>query len=164
MAAVPPGENGTEGAAGHGPGVRVPPPVIVAGLLALAWGLGRLAPVPVGAPLPGAGLVVMALGFALALWALVLMLRARTDPRPDRPDRRLVEAGPFRLSRNPIYLGFLVFMVGVALRWASLWAWLAVPAAFLVLDRAVVAREERYLAARFGEAYRAYANRVRRWL
>ncbi len=92
------------------------------------------------------------------------MLQAGTDPRPDRPTGALVEAGPFRFSRNPIYLGFLVFAAGAALRWASLWGWLAVLAAFLLLDRAVVAREERYLTARFGEAYARYRTRVRRWL
>ena len=106
----------------------------------------------------------MALGFALGAWALGLMMRARTDPRPDRPTSTLVEAGPFRFSRNPIYLGFLVFAAGVALRWASLWGWLAVLAAFVALDRCVIAREERYLAARFGAAYAEYRARVRRWL
>jgi protein-S-isoprenylcysteine O-methyltransferase Ste14 len=148
----------------HGPGVTIPPPAIVGALLLFAWLLGLVVPVPLGAPLPTPGLVVMALGVLLAGWALALMLRARTNPRPDKPDAALIEAGPFRFSRNPVYLGGLVFAAGLALRWASLWGWLAVAAAFVALDRTVVRREEHYLRRRFGAAYEAYAARVRRWV
>lgn len=152
------------GTTDRGPGVVVPPPAIVGALLVLAWLLDLAFPLPLAAPLRLAGLIVMGLGVALAGWALALMLRARTDPRPDRPDRVLIESGPFRSSRNPIYLGFLVFSAGLALRWGSLWGWLAVALAFLALDRLVVPREERYLRRRFGAAYEAYAARVRRWI
>ncbi len=76
----------------------------------------------------------------------------------------MVEAGPFRFSRNPIYLGFLVAMLGFALRWGDLWGWVALPLGHLLLDRLVVAKEEAYLATRFGAAYDAYRSRVRRWL
>jgi protein-S-isoprenylcysteine O-methyltransferase Ste14 len=148
----------------RGPGVRVPPPLIVVGLLALAWVLGTVAPVPLGASLRGLGLAVMAGGVLLGGWALAMMLRAHTDPRPDRPDRALVETGPFRFSRNPIYLGLVLFMAGVALYRADLWGWLAVATAFLLLDRAVIEREERYLSAQFGDDYRAYSTKVRRWI
>lgn len=148
----------------RGPGVVVPPPAIVGAVLLTAWLLGRALPVPVAPPLRVSGLVVMGLGVALGGWALALMLRAGTDPRPDRPTGRLLEAGPFRFSRNPIYLGFLILAAGFALRWGSLWGWLAVAAAALLLDRYVVAREERYLRRRFGAAYEAYAARVRRWV
>ena len=150
--------------ADHGPGVRVPPPVMVGALVMAGWGLRRLAPLPVGAPLPGLGAGVIGLGLALSVWTAVAMLRAGTDPRPDRADKALLEHGPFRLSRNPIYLGFLLTTGGFALRWADLWSWLAVAASFLLLDRMVVAREEAYLRARFGAAYDAYRARVRRWL
>jgi protein-S-isoprenylcysteine O-methyltransferase Ste14 len=153
-----------EGRRDRGPGVAVPPPAIVGALLLLAWLLHRALPMPLTGPLPLAGPVVMAIGAALAAWALALMLRASTDPRPDRPDRVLIESGPFRFSRNPIYLGILTFTAGLALGWGSLWGWLAVVLAFLALDRLVVPREERYLRQRFGAAYEAYAARVRRWV
>jgi protein-S-isoprenylcysteine O-methyltransferase Ste14 len=142
----------------------VPPPVLVALAVGLGWLLRRLAPVPVGAPLPWPGAAVAGLGLGLSVWAIAVMLRAGTDPRPDRPDRALLERGPFRLGRNPVYLGFLLVAAGLALRWADLWPWLAVPAGFLLLDRLVVAREEAYLRARFGAAYDAYRARVRRWV
>ena len=148
----------------HGPGVRIPPPVLVAGLLAIAWGLHRLVPVPLGPPLPEAAVPVFLTAMILIGWAILVLVKAGNDPRPDRPDAAMVEAGPFRFSRNPIYLGFLVAMAGFALRWGDLWGWLAVVLAHLLLDRLVVVREEAYLAARFGAAYDAYRARVRRWV
>lgn len=150
--------------ADHGPGVRLPPPVLVGLLLALAWGLHRLAPVPIGPPLPDFGALVLFAALALIGWAVLVLVRAGNDPRPDRPDAAMVQAGPYRFSRNPIYLGLLVAMAGFALRWGDLWGWLALPLGHLLLDRLVVAKEEAYLATRFGAAYDAYRSRVRRWL
>lgn len=148
----------------HGPGVRIPPPVLVAGALAAAWALHRMAPVPLGPPLPELGLLVVFAALVLIGLAVLVLVKAGNDPRPDRPDAALVEAGPYRFSRNPVYLGLLVLAAGLALRWGDLWGWLAVIASHLMLDRLVVAKEEAYLAARFGAAYEAYRGRVRRWL
>lgn len=144
--------------------MRIPPPVMVAALLALAWGLRRVVPVPIGPPLPEIGALVIFAALVLIGWALIVMLRAGNDPRPDKPDAALVERGPFRFSRNPIYLGFVLGMVGFALRWGDLWAWIAVVASHGVLDRLVILREEAYLTARFGAGYQAYRSRVRRWI
>jgi len=121
-------------------------------------------PLPLGGPQPGLGYGVVGLGLGLAVWSLAVMLRAGTDPRPDKPDAALLERGPFRFSRNPVYLGFLLVAAGLALRWADAWCWLAVAACALLLDRLVVAREEAYLRSRFGAAYAGYARRVRRWV
>jgi protein-S-isoprenylcysteine O-methyltransferase Ste14 len=148
----------------EGPGVRLPPPVIVAGLLAVAWLLHRVLPVPLGPPLPGFGMLLFCAALALIGWALLALVKAGNDPRPDRPDAAMVASGPFRISRNPIYLGFLLAMAGFALRWGDLWGWLALVAGHLLLDRLVVAREEAYLSTRFGAAYDAYRGQVRRWL
>lgn len=148
----------------HGPGVRVPPPVMLAGICALAWALDRVVPVGLTPPAPWLGWAVIAAGGALAVWTAAVMIAAKTDPRPDKPDQALVERGPFGFSRNPIYLGFIAAVAGLALRWGTLWGWAAVVASFLLLDRYVVAREEAYLRGRFGAAYEAYAGRVRRWV
>jgi protein-S-isoprenylcysteine O-methyltransferase Ste14 len=148
----------------HGPGVRVPPPVLAGGILAAAWVLQRLLPVPLGPPQPELGALVIFGALALIGWAVLVLVRAGNDPRPDKPDQAMVEAGPFRFSRNPIYLGFLLAIAGFALRWGDLWGWIAVVAAHLALDRLVVAKEEAYLATRFGDAYAAYRGRVRRWV
>jgi protein-S-isoprenylcysteine O-methyltransferase Ste14 len=147
-----------------GPGVRVPPPVLVAAALLTAALLRTVAPLPVGPPAPALGYAVVVLGIALIGWSLATMLRAGTDPRPDRPDAKLLQSGPFRFGRNPVYLGFLLIAAGVALRFGDLWLWLAVLASFALLRWMVIAREEAYLAARFNADYAAYRARVRRWL
>lgn len=150
--------------ADRGPGVRIPPPVLVLGALGGAWMLQRLAPVPLGPPLAEFGALVIFAALALIGWAVLELARAGNDPRPDRPDAALVEGGPYRLSRNPVYLGLLLGVAGFALRWGDLWGWIALLASHLLLDRLVVAKEEAYLAIRFGAAYGAYRDRGRRWL
>ena len=121
-------------------------------------------PIPLGPPLPDIGALVIFAARGLIGVAVLVLVKAGNDPRPDKPDTAMVEAGPYKISRNPIYLGFVLALVGFALRWGDLWGWLAVIAAHLALDRLVVAKEEAYLAARFGEAYEAYRARVRRWV
>ncbi len=148
----------------HGPGVRIPPPVLVAGVMGAAWLLDRLWTVQIGPPITGLGGMVIFLAIMLIGWAVLVLVKAGNDPRPDRPDAALVEAGPFRFSRNPIYLGFLLGAAGLALVWGTLWGWAGVAVLHGLLDRAVIAKEEAYLEARFGAAYEAYRSRVRRWM
>jgi protein-S-isoprenylcysteine O-methyltransferase Ste14 len=148
----------------RGPGVRVPPPVIVVTALILAWGLQRLLPVQLGPPAVALGGMVIFLAMGWVGWAVLVLVRAGNDPRPDKPDAAFVAAGPYRFGRNPIYFGFVLFLAGVALSWGTLWAWLAVGAVFLALDLHVVRREEAYLRSRFPESYPPYAARIRRWV
>jgi protein-S-isoprenylcysteine O-methyltransferase Ste14 len=147
-----------------GPGVRVPPPVIAVATVAAGWLLDRVWTVPIGPPAPALGGMVVFLAIALCGWALLVLVRAGNDPRPDRPDAALVEAGPFRFGRNPIYLGMLLVATGLALARGTLFGWVAVAVLHALLDRLVIAREEAYLATRFGAAYEAYRARVRRWM
>lgn len=148
----------------HGPGVRVPPPILVAAILAAVWAMRGMVAAPLGLAFPVLGNVVFLVALGLVLWALFSLFRAGTNPRPDTPDQALVEGGPFRFSRNPIYLGFVLVVLGFALRWGDLWGWLAVAATQQLLDRLIARQEEPYLKARFGDAYQAYAARVRRWV
>jgi len=148
----------------HGPGVKVPPPVWFLLCVGAAWGLHRLLPFTIAPPFVEFGIAVLLLGLGLIVAALVVMLVARTDPRPHTADQALVTHGPFRATRNPIYLGLLIVAAGVALTSGSAWAWLAVAALFGVLDRLVIAKEEAYLLTRFGKAYADYMARVRRWM
>jgi protein-S-isoprenylcysteine O-methyltransferase Ste14 len=148
----------------HGPGVRLPPPVMVAGVMGVAWVLDRIWTLQIGPPLVGLGGSVIFLAIALIGWALLVMVKAGNDPRPDKPDHALVETGPFRWSRNPIYLGFLLASAGLALIWGTLWGWVGVAVLHGLLDRLVIAKEEAYLAERFGADYAAYQSRVRRWM
>lgn len=148
----------------HGPGVRIPPPVIAAVVMVAAWLLDQVWTVQIGPPAISVGAMVIFLSVALVGLAVLVLVKAGNDPRPDKPDAALVEAGPYRWSRNPIYLGVLLAATGLALMWGTLWGWLGVAVLHALLDRLVIAKEEAYLAARFGAPYEAYKGRVRRWM
>jgi protein-S-isoprenylcysteine O-methyltransferase Ste14 len=148
----------------QGPGVRLPPPVIAALVMGAAWLLDRVWTLQVGPPAVALGGMVIFLAIGLAGWAVLALVKAGNDPRPDRPDAALVATGPYRRSRNPIYLALLLGATGLALIWGTLWSWLGVAVLHGVLDRLVIAKEEAYLSTRFGAAYEAYKGRVRRWM
>jgi protein-S-isoprenylcysteine O-methyltransferase Ste14 len=148
----------------RGPGVRVPPPLLATAVMVGAWVLDRIWTVQIGPPAVALGGMVIFLAVALAGWSVLALAKAGNDPRPDRPDAALVAAGPYRFSRNPIYLGLLLVAAGLALMWGTLWGWIGVALLHALLDRMVIAREEAYLAARFGAAYEAYRARVRKWM
>jgi protein-S-isoprenylcysteine O-methyltransferase Ste14 len=115
----------------------------------------RVAPI-LGALLLGLGCI----GFG-GIW---VFLRAGTSPNPYRPSTALVTTGPYRFTRNPMYLGFTLLYLGVTCWVNSLWPLLALPLILLLMQRSVIAKEEAYLEHRFGEDYRQYRMRVRRWL
>jgi protein-S-isoprenylcysteine O-methyltransferase Ste14 len=97
-------------------------------------------------------------------WTLSLMAAHRTAVLPGGATRTLLGQGPFRLSRNPLYVGLIVLDLGLALLWPSAWALLLVPLGIAALFWGAVAPEERYLTAKFGKTYDEYRGRVRRWL
>ena len=148
------------------PGVVAPPPLIYAGGLALGFGLDALLPsasVPraVRAPL-GWALVVAGLGLLVSF--LTAFRRARTPVDPREATTAIVTTGPYRLSRNPAYLGMALVYAGIAVLSEALWAFAALVVTLIVVDRGVIAREERYLQRKFGEEYLRYRARTRRWL
>ena len=150
------------------PGVIAPPPLIYLGFLLAGWGIGRLAGLPeIGGehrPRMVVAVILIVLGLALEFWAIGAFRRRGTAVEPWKPSTAMVAEGPYRYSRNPIYVGFAVTYLGLVLALNS-WVALAflVPCLF-VIDRGVIAREERYLAMKFGGAYDAYRARTRRWL
>lgn len=142
------------------------PPVIYGSAALVAWGLGRVAPLPMALPEPtrwaGWGLVAVALLVAGA--AELSFLRAGTATLPTSPTTALVAGGVYRVTRNPMYLAMTLVLVGLGAALGSAWFWLVAPAAVRLVTRLAIAREEAYLAAKFGDAYLAYKARVRRWL
>jgi protein-S-isoprenylcysteine O-methyltransferase Ste14 len=128
----------------------------------LSWS-GIVRPATIGAA-QVAGAVVGAIGAALALWCIVTLVAVgRGTPAPFDPPRRLVVVGPYRLVRNPMYLGAGLALAGAALFYQS-WALLGYSVAFaLVMYLFVVVYEEPTLRATFGDAYVRYCERVRRW-
>lgn len=153
------------------PGVRFPPPtVFVAGFL-LGWLLERwvLRLRLAGGEANAASLVwsgsgAMLLGLALIAWGLLTFFRARTAIMPHHAASRLVTHGPYRFTRNPMYLGMSLLHAGLALRMNMGWPLLMLPLSLAALYVLVIRREERYLGAEFGDEYAAYRRRVRRWI
>jgi protein-S-isoprenylcysteine O-methyltransferase Ste14 len=148
------------------PAIHVPPPLIY--LLPLASGLllNRRLHIPflprrvariIGWPLVGGGV-------ALAGWTIWTMRGADTTIRPDKPVSSLIQDGPFRYTRNPLYLSDAMLYAGIAVLRNSLWAIVLLPLVLIVIGREVIGREERYLERTFGEEYLNYKERVRRWV
>jgi len=114
--------------------------------------------------LRGAGAAVFLAGLLFASWAVRTFRVAGTSPNPTRPTEALAFAGPYRFTRNPMYLGLSAASAGLAMFWNGLWALLSVPVAMALVSRFVIVREERYLASRFGTPYLEYTKNVRRWI
>jgi protein-S-isoprenylcysteine O-methyltransferase Ste14 len=145
---------------------RVWPPVAIGAPLIVGW----LATRTVGDPIDLGGWRVP-LGWALVTvfvawngWALWLFGRHRTGLLPGQPAETMIEDGPFRVSRNPLYLGLLALYVALALLVPTVWGLVLFPAAVVLVLWGAILPEERYLRDRFGARYDDYARRVRRWL
>jgi len=144
---------------------RLPPPVVLVLCGAIAW----LLPAAWASPLPRAAHLA---GIAIAIFGLCLNIapkrvfrRHGTTVNPLHPERstQLVTTGPYRWTRNPMYLGHVLLLLGWALWLGQPLALLCVAAYALWIDRLQIPAEERILRARFGAAYDAYLQRVRRW-
>ena len=146
--------------------VRVLPPLLFLVVLVGLLLLDRLVPLPLpsGPVRVAAGVALVALGLALMLWAGRAMLGSHTTVNPWGSVSALVTSGPFGFTRNPIYLADLLVYLGVAVWAGTWWPVLAVPVLVAVVQWLVIGPEERYLTERFGGAYTAYRQRVRRWL
>lgn len=162
---APPSEPGRDVA-----GVIAPPPLIFGGFLVLGLVLNAVWPLPItGAHVASAvryaaGAVLGVAGIVLGIAGFLEFRRAGTDVRPERPTTALVTTGPFRLSRNPLYISQVLFYLAIAVAADSGWALALIVPTIAVIRFGVIAREEAYLERRFGEDYRRYKAVVRRWL
>ena len=149
------------------PAYRIWPPIALGVPLLTGWFITATAGDPIALPVEASRAAAIALTVAFALWngwALWLMAKNRTALLPGGATRTIIDRGPFRWSRNPLYLGLIAFDVALALTWPSFWALVLVPVGVVALWWGAVLPEERYLDAKFGDEYRAYRARVRRWL
>ena len=135
---------------------------VIAGL-ALNW-LVPLPFLPVDLPAGWLGAMVFILALALVAWAIVTITRAGSNVPTNLPTTTIVASGPYRFTRNPIYLAMFLGLIGLAIAFHNLWLLLMLVPFALVIRYGVVAREETYLERKFGDVYRRYHTRVRRWL
>ncbi len=154
------------GQATDSPGVRIPPPVVYAAMLLVAWFIqGRL-------PLPflsrtvalAIGIPLLCCGTALALTGVATMLRGKGTLNTNGQSAALVTTGLYRFTRNPMYLSLVLQYSGLACIFGFTWALLLLPLLIIYTQVGVIAREERHLERAFGQTYLAYKARVRRWL
>lgn len=148
------------------PGVIGPPPLIYAGPLLAGLLLSRTFPVKF---LPRLVRLVVG-GTCIAIASVILpsafrqMRNAKTNVNPTQPVTTIVTEGPFRFTRNPLYLSLTLLYAGIALVANALLAMLLLPIVLIVMNLGVIGREERYLERKFGEQYLRYKRQVRRWI
>ena len=149
-------------------GVFVPPPLLFVIPLVAAVMLGSKWPWPISdrsGLLVLGGVVMIVTGIAVGLASVYSFRKASTTILPaGRPTTAIVGSGPYRFTRNPMYVAMACAYIGISLVLNNLWALVLLPVVVIVVDTFVIRREERYLTAKFGEPYREYCARVRRWL
>jgi protein-S-isoprenylcysteine O-methyltransferase Ste14 len=147
--------------------LKLPPPVWALLYTLLAYGLTRLigaGPLP-GLPIVPLGIILIVAGVALAVSAALLFRREGTEINPtSASNRALVTTGPYRFTRNPMYLSLVIIAVGIA-AWIGAWPMFLVPiATFATANLAHIPFEEAKMSRQFGVAFAAYTSRVRRWI
>ncbi len=150
---------------GDHPHVIAVPPLIYLGFVLLGLLLGYIWPAPIGwgpVRLAAAG-GFLVVGLALGAAAIRQFRLAGTNLEVDKPATSLVTSGPFRFSRNPIYLSLSLLMVGVGFLANNFWILLILVPTLIVMHFGVITREEQYLEAKFGAEYLRYKSSVRRW-
>ena len=144
-----------------------PPPVMYIGALLLGVAIHVLSPMAI---LPATythavlGGVLLLISGTFARWAFLTMRRLGTTANPRKPSEALATDGPFRISRNPIYVAMTGLHIGLAFLVNSAWLLMLLPPLLIFMQWGVILREERYLTGKFGDEYTAYSSRVRRWL
>lgn len=150
--------------------VRIFPPGIPLLAILLGVGFNSVWPIDLGFSLPTperywlGGVIVMGAFLGLGLWSVLLFRRGGQSENPWKPTPHIEERGPFRLTRNPMYLQMVLVCVGVGVILMNWWVLVLSPVAGCLLQRFAILPEEVYLERKFGEAYLAYKRRVRRWL
>jgi protein-S-isoprenylcysteine O-methyltransferase Ste14 len=147
--------------------VVIRPPLAWALAVMAGFALDWLMPLPLlpaAVPARWLGGAVLAVALALFAWAIATIMLSGSNVPTNRPTIAIVATGPYRFMRNPIYFGMMLALAGLAIAFDSAWLLLVLAPFALVIRYGVVAREEAYLERRFGEVYRRYCARVRRWL
>jgi protein-S-isoprenylcysteine O-methyltransferase Ste14 len=142
------------------PPVAIGLPLLAGGLATAAWG----DPVTLGSWRVPVGWGLALLFVVWNGWALWLFARHQTGLLPGQPTETMIEQGPYRLSRNPLYVGLLALYLAIALLGPTFWGLVLLPLAVALVWWGAIRPEERFLHERFGAPYDDYRRRVRRWL
>lgn len=145
--------------------IDIPPLYFALAILAMVL-LHRWMPIVdlIDPPFSRLGWVLIAGGVGLAIWAERLFSRAGTGVRPFTPSTALVATGPYRLTRNPMYLGMMLVLLGGFLLSGSIGSFLVLPVFFWWIQTRFVLPEEEHMSEHFGEDYEAFKQKTRRWL
>jgi protein-S-isoprenylcysteine O-methyltransferase Ste14 len=148
------------------PGVAAPPPLLYGSAFVLVLVFRWFWPMPIfgHAVALWPGLALLVLGVGIAAWGGRTMHAAGTNVNPALPTTAIVASGPFRFSRNPLYLALTLLYLGLTLAFNTWWGIVVLAPVLIIMHRGVVLREERYLEQKFGEIYRQYRSKVRRYL
>ena len=147
-------------------GVIAPPPLIFATLYLVGYGLQKIYPSDLlySDIARYVGWLPIAGAFALAIWAIRVMRKADTSENPFKETTALVTDGPYKVTRNPMYVSLTLLYIGVALVLRMVWPLATLPIAILILHHGVILREEKYLEQLFADKYREYLTKAPRWL
>ncbi len=145
------------------------PPLVLITLLLAGFGLRRI--LPLGWPggslddlLAGIGVIIIIVAILIDVSAMMTMHRAKTTILPNQRSDHLVTSGPFRFSRNPIYVANVLLLFGIGLFSGNAWLLLLAPLDGLITQKLAIEREEAHLESRFGKTYRDYRKKVNRWV
>jgi protein-S-isoprenylcysteine O-methyltransferase Ste14 len=148
--------------------VKVFPPGVPVATILIGGAVHHFAPIPLGLPAPArywiGGVVVLGSFLGLGLWSVTLFRRSGQNENPWKPTPMVVDRGPFRITRNPMYLQMVLACIGFAIILANVWIVLLTPLCAAILQRFAIRPEEAYLERKFGETYLSYKRRVRRWI
>lgn len=159
-------ENGEK----HGAAVKFPPPILPIVTIVAGYILGRFLPLFPDSTLPTperywiGGIIAGAAVLVLGIWPIQLFRKSGQDVTPWSPTPEIVVVGPYKLTRNPMYLQMILFCIGFSIILSSVWILILTPVCGWLIYNIAIRHEEIYLEDKFGDSYRAYKENVRRWV
>lgn len=146
--------------------VKIHPPILTVIHIGIAYVAKWAIPLPVAVPdmLQNIGFALVVVGFLLGVAAFMEFRRSRTTVDPHGSVTSIISSGIYRFIRNPIYLGYVLMLIGLPLNSGTYWGIVLAPVFIHLMNRLVIEREEAYLEKKFGAVYTGYKSRVRRWL
>lgn len=148
------------------PGVVIFPPLLMGLALLVVGALHWFWPLPISMRLVALaiGIVLGLMGVGLMAWGRRTLVKGGTNESPLKPTTAIITTGPFRFTRNPLYIGVITLLLGFSLAIGTWWGFVVIVPVFFILHYGIILREERYLERKFGESYIKYKSTVRRYL